>query len=234
MKNLIALLIASTIFISCNVISGNGNVQEEKREIPNVHTVKTSGSLDVEIKSGDAYSVLVENDENLIPYVVTEVNNGVLNIHYKNGTSISNDHAKVFVTAPSLDKITTSGSADITTNGIIKNVNEIEFISSGSGDVKASVDAPSVKASGSGSGDIKLSGKTRDFNCKISGSGDVQCSNLQSENTTVSVSGSSDVHVFASVHLKVNITGSGDVYYDGNPASPEIHITGSGTVHTRK
>jgi hypothetical protein len=36
--------------------------------------------------------------------------------------------------------------------------------------------------------------------------------------------------VFASVNLKVNVTGSGDVYYEGNPTSPEIHITGSGTV----
>ncbi|MEO5648607.1 MAG: head GIN domain-containing protein [Ginsengibacter sp.] len=234
MKNLIALLIASACFISCNVVSGDGNVREQKRDITDFSAVNTSGSIDIEIRSGDVYSVSVENDENLIPYVVTEVDNGVLSIHYKNGYSISNDHAKVFVTAPSLNKISTSGSADISSNGVLRNSNKIELVSSGSGDVSAEVDAPSVKVSGSGSGDIRLSGKTKDFNCRISGSGDVQCPNLQSENTTVSVSGSSDVHVFASVSLKVNVTGSGDVYYGGNPTSPEIHITGSGTVKAQK
>jgi hypothetical protein len=64
----------------------------------------------------------------------------------------------------------------------------------------------------------------------MSGSGDVKCANLKSENANIHVAGSSDVHTFASVSLKVNVTGSGDVYYAGNPTSPEIHITGSGTA----
>jgi hypothetical protein len=42
------------------------------------------------------------------------------------------------------------------------------------------------------------------------------------------------VHVFASVSLKVNVSGSGNVYYGGNPTSPEIHIAGSGTVKAEK
>jgi hypothetical protein len=234
MKNFIILLIASFSFASCNVISGNGNVREENRDIRDFNTVKTSGSIDVEIKSGDSYVLSVENDENLLPYIVTEVNNGVLNIHYKSGTNISNDHAKVFVTAPSLNKIITSGSGDITVNGIIKNANQIEFSLSGSGEIDAQVDAPSVKVTGSGSGNIKLSGRTKDFDCKVRGSGDVNCSGLQSENTTITISGSGDAHVFASVSLKARTSGSGDIYYSGNPASPEIHTSGSGTVQAQK
>lgn len=230
MKNLIFLLAASLIFMSCDSISGNGKVRDENRDISEIQTVKTSGSIDVEIKEGNNYSLVVENDENLLPYIITEVNNGVLNIHYKNGYSIMNDHAKAIVTAPSLNKLVTSGSGDISSNGTIKSNQQLEINTSGSGDVNATVDAPSVKVTGSGSGDISLSGRTKDFECKISGSGDVKCGNLKSENAAINVAGSSDVHVFASVSLKVNVTGSGDVTYSGNPASPEIHIAGSGTV----
>lgn len=68
----------------------------------------------------------------------------------------------------------------------------------------------------------------------MTGSGDVDCSNLKSENVVINVAGTSDVHVFASVSLKVNVVGSGDVHYGGNPASPEIHIAGSGTVSADK
>jgi len=112
MKNLILLFVASIVFASCASVSGNGNVRDENRTIPAVQAVKTSGSIDVEIKEGNDYSMVVENDENLIPYVITDVNDGVLNIHYKNGYSIMNDHAKVIVTAPSLNKLITSGSGD--------------------------------------------------------------------------------------------------------------------------
>jgi hypothetical protein len=122
MKNFIFLLIASLSFVSCSVISGNGDIQDVKRNIPEFHEVKTSGSINIEIKEGDSYSVTVENDENLIPFIVTDVEAGVLNIHYQYGSNISNDHAKVFITAPSLDKIIASGSGNINGNGIMKNV----------------------------------------------------------------------------------------------------------------
>ncbi len=230
MKNLILLFVTSVLFTSCASVSGNGNVRDENRDISAIDAVKTSGSIDVEIKDGNNYSLVVENDENLIPYVITDVNGGVLNIHYKNGYSIMNDHAKVIVTAPSLNKLITSGSGDISSNGIIKSNQQMEISTSGSGDVNVELDAPSVKVTGSGSGNISLSGRTKDFDCKISGSGDMKCANLKAENAAIRVSGSSDVHVFASVSLKVNVSGSGDVTYSGNPTSPEIHIAGSGTV----
>ncbi|HSV12076.1 MAG TPA: head GIN domain-containing protein [Hanamia sp.] len=234
MKNLILLLASSLLFASCASVSGNGTIRDENRDLAEIQTVKTSGSINVEIKDGNEYSMIVENDENLIPYVITDVNDGVLNIHYKNGYSVMNDHAKVIVTAPGLNKLVTSGSGDINSDGTIKSSQQLEINTSGSGDVNASVDAPSVKVTGSGSGNISLSGRTKNFDCKISGSGDVKCADLKSENTVIRVSGSSDVHVFASVSLKVNVSGSGDVTYSGNPTSPEIHIAGSGVVKAQE
>jgi hypothetical protein len=229
MKNFIIFLII-TGFISCGSISGNGKLSSEKRDISGVHTIKTSGSIDVEITSGDNYSLVVEDDENLIRYVVTDVDDGVLNIHYKNGYSIRDGNGKVMVAVPSLNKVSTSGSADIEGHGIIKSENQLEITTSGSGDIELDVDAPAIHVVGSGSGDITLSGKTKDFDCKISGSGDVKCHRLRTENANIRLSGSSEAHVFASVSLKVSVSGSGDVYYSGNPVSPEIHISGSGTV----
>ena len=98
----------------------------------------------------------------------------------------------------------------------------------------AQVNAPSIKFTGSGSGNVKLSGRAKDFDCKVSGSGDVNCGNLQSENTSITISGSGNAHVFASVHLIAKTSGSGDIYYLGNPPSPEIHTSGSGTVQAQK
>ncbi len=235
MKNIIIFISISLLFFSCNITGnhtvGNGNVITEKRKIPDFLKVKSSGSIDIDIRPSDSYSVEVQNDENLLEYVVTEVNNGVLEVKYKSG-SYSNDHAKVIISAPSLNEISSSGSADITIQGTLLNSDEISFHLSGSGDVEGSVDAPSIKAFSSGSGDIKLSGKTKNLLCEIRGSGDVKCESLKSESADVSVMGSADVHVFASVRLKVTVSGSGDVYYSGKPQNPEIKIRGSGEVHS--
>ncbi len=210
--------------------TGNGNVRTETRNTGNFTGIKTSGSIDLEISSGDQYSVKVEDDENILPVIITKVENGTLNIYYKNNTSISDDHAKVYIKAPSLDKIISSGSANIIITDVIKNSREIEISVSGSGDIKGGVDAPKISASIGGSGNVALDGHTKDFEGRVSGSGDLNCSGLQSENAEVSVSGSGNAHVFASVSLKARASGSGDVYYRGNPSSPEIHTSGSGSV----
>ncbi len=236
MKNFIIAITLVFFFISCNVgfngdsISGNGNVKTETRNVGNFHAIKSSGSIDLEISEGDAYSVSVEDDENILPVIVTEVNDGTLNVDYKDNTSINNDHAKVYIKAPSLDKIISSGSADIMINDMIKNERQIEVSVSGSGNIKGGVDAPAITASIGGSGNVSLSGRTKSFDGKVSGSGDLDCGNLQSENAEVSVSGSGNAHVFASVSLKARASGSGDVYYRGKPTSPEIHTSGSGSV----
>ena len=91
-----------------------------------------------------------------------------------------------------------------------------------------------IDVSVGGSGDVSLTGHTKDFTCSTSGSGDINCGGLESENATVKIIGSGNAHVFASVHLSVDIVGSGDVYYRGNPASPEIHTAGSGSVQAEK
>ena len=234
MKNLPIITALILLISSCNMITGNGNIRTEKRNTGNFNSVKTSGSIDVEINSGDTYTVSAEDDDNILPYIVTEVNNGTLDIHYKNNTSVNNDHAKVYVTAPSLDKLIVSGSADIDIKDALKNTQKIEMHVSGSGNIKGALDAPAVSVDVSGSGDVELKGRTKDFDCSVTGSGDINCENLESENTTIKVSGSGNAHVFASVHLSASVYGSGDVYYKGNPTNPEIHTAGSGTVQAEK
>lgn len=236
MKILFSLLACSVLLWSCDITadtdSGNGNVLKEERKLPAFQAVKVSGSIDVEIIPAEAFSVVVENDENLLKYVVTEVKGEVLNVYYKNGMYL-NDHAKVYISAPTLDEITGSGSADIEIRETLGNDKQIRIRSSGSGDISGYIDAPAIKITSSGSGDIKLSGKTRELTSESSGSGDVNCQNLKSENAEVKISGSSDVRVYSSVGLKVSISGSGDVFYSGNPSNPEIRTSGSGEARAQ-
>lgn len=234
MNRVFCYLSLSLLLFSCDLTteyhSGNGNVVKEDRNISDFHSVKTSGSIEMEIIQADNFSVEVENDENLLEYVITEVHDDVLEVSYRNG-SYRNEHSKVFIRAPWLNEVISSGSADIYIRDVLKNKEEIRFRVSGSGNISGEVDAPSINYSGFGSGNINLSGRTKNFTCDVKGSGDVKCQDLLSENTDVKVSGSSNVKVFASVNLKVWLAGSGDVTYRGNPPNPDIKIIGSGTLN---
>lgn len=230
MKTALLALFSIAVLSSCRMISGNGNVQKQTRNPGTFSKVHSSGSANVVIMNGSNCSVTVEDDENLLPYMETVVNNGTLQIHYRDGISVTNDHAKIYVTAPTLDGVTTSGTSDITMSDLLHNPGKITFKTSGTGSIEGEVNAPAISVNLSGTGTVKLRGRTKDFDCRISGVGHADCGNLQSENTTVDVSGVGDAHVFASVHLKASVSGTGSVYYRGNPQNPEIRTSGVGSV----
>lgn len=234
MKHFLVIAVLANLFCACNGISGSGNIQSEKRSINQFEGVQTNGSIDVEIRNGDSQGVEVEADDNILPYIVTDVKRGVLEVHYKSGMFFNNTHAKVYVTASSLKKLYANGSADISAKDGIKDDDLIDIRVSGSGNIIALVNAPSIKASISGSGNLVLQGRTKNFDCTVSGSGDAKCWDLLSENTTISVHGSGNAHVYASVSLKATASGSGDIRYRGNPQTPEIHTSGSGSVNADK
>ena len=218
------------VLSSCKMISGNGNVKKETRNPGTFTKIHSSGTADVVITSGSNCAVTVEDDDNLLPYLETNVEDGTLEIHYKDGVSVTNDHAKIYVTAPTLSEVATSGTSDISVSGLLQNPDKISFNTSGVGNIEGEVDAPAIAVSISGAGSVKLNGRTKDFDCEISGVGHADCGNLQSENTTVSVSGVGYAHVFASVHLNATVSGTGSVHYRGNPQNPEIHTSGVGSI----
>lgn len=212
------------------MISGNGNVRKETRNPGTFTKIHSSGSADVVVTPGSNCSVTVEDDDNLLPYLETNVENGTLQIHYRDGLSVTNDHAKIYITAPTLYDVTTSGTSNITMSGVLQSPGKISFNTSGAGNIEGEVDAPAVSVTISGTGTIKLHGHTKDFDCGISGVGHADCGDLQSENATVSISGVGVAHVFASVRLSATVSGAGSVHYRGSPPNPEIHTSGIGSV----
>lgn len=218
---------------SCNVQTGSGNIISENRQLGGFEGVQTSGSIDVDVQSGPDDQVVIEADDNILKYIITEVDNGVLEIHLKSNTSFRNSHVNAHVTGKNLNRLYVSGSGNITATNTIKNDDRIRVKVSGSGDISANLDAPKVEAESSGSGNITLRGKCKNFEADMSGSGDLKSSELLSENADVSIAGSGTASVHCSVKLKARASGSGSIYYSGNPEQQQIDKSGSGSVEKR-
>lgn len=235
MKNTLFILLAFTgILTSCNIIEGkrikgNGHMKMEERTVPSFTGVASHGSFDVIVSNGAA-GLKLEAEENILPYIETSVENGVLHIRTKDGYWLSTKlDGKIYVTAPVLTSVKSYGSGNITGKSRISALERLELKVTGSADIDLDVDAPEVEGEITGSGNMKLMGETKKFKATIAGSGDVKAYDLKSEETTIKISGSGSADVFASVKLDVRVAGSGDVNYKGG-GQVSSNIAGSGTV----
>ncbi|THU32017.1 DUF2807 domain-containing protein [Niastella caeni] len=226
---LLGIIIISSCGFGGRRIRGNGNVRTEDRGQNNFKGIVSSGSFDVYVSSG-SYSVKIEAEENLLPYIQSYVEGDVLKLRTKNGYWLSPEKdIKIYVSAPALNKIISNGSGNIVTQSKISDASRIEIEVNGSADIKADVDAPEVKAELRGSGDMSLTGDTKSFTGKVVGSGDIRAMDLKAEETTIEIVGSGNADVYSSVKLNVNVAGSGDVRYKGG-GEVNSHIAGSGGV----
>lgn len=251
-------VISSLILSSCedwgvNCIRGNDHFISEERITPEFSGVEVSGSFDVTIDTGSETSVYVEADENLMDYIVTSVRGHKLVIETEHNKCLkSHNPISVYVTTPELYDVELNGSgsidcgelttseldADIEGSGVIDlayvNADEVTLNISGSGSIKGVIDVYSLKAEVDGSGDIRIDdGTAHNADLNVNGSGRIRAENMDIDNCYVEINGSGDVYAFVYDLLDVTISGSGTMYYYGNPAEIVKKIYGSGRLVKR-
>ncbi len=229
MKKLLFYFFAILILGSCDHRMGSGHIVTEKRQTAEFSGISVGGAFEVEIKTGPVTEVEVESDDNVISFIETRVSGNTLKIRTKSGTNFNNARYKVYITAPGINSINTSGAANVKVTGLLKSAGKIRLDVSGAGEIKTAVDAPEISAEISGAGNMELSGRTKDYTAKVSGSGNLKSGNLQSENTIIEVSGAGTARVHASVSLKADASGAGNIYYKGG-AEVRQKTSGAGNV----
>ena len=238
MKKLIITSIILTISFSLNAqswwnnkkVRGNGDVITETRKTSEYESISSAGNFDVKLVPGKEGEIILNGEENLMKYIITEVKSGKLTIKVKKNTNIKFTK-KFVVTVPykDIDGVALAGSGDITNSGTIKSDN-LKLALAGSGDIDLNVDAGKIKTSIAGSGAIKLAGDSNSLTCSIAGSGDIKAYGLNTKSVSVSVAGSGNVSTTVSESIKVRTAGSGSVYYKGNPDKIDSKSAGSGSV----
>lgn len=229
MKPILKFFLVAILFMATNAFAA----EIQDRKLSGFHAIASSGSFDVVLRQGNAESVKVEADADVINEIITEVRNGTLMIHSKNthnwGNFWNNRKIMIYVVAKDLNSINLSGSGDIRIDNEF-NTNKLELRLSGSGDFKGSVNVKTLEASISGSGDFSIAGKADESTVSISGSGDFDARNLITKSTAIRVSGSGDASIYASEKVEASVSGSGDVHYSGHPKSVSKVAHGSGDI----
>ncbi|MBC7507861.1 MAG: DUF2807 domain-containing protein [Ferruginibacter sp.] len=223
------ILIAFTACRQFKQMRGSGNIITENKTVGDFNSISVGGALEVELKNGDATEVKVEADDNLMKYVDIHVSGNTLKIKSEGLNNLNNAHLKVFITAPNINQIKSSGAATVSIKGILKNNDKINMEASGAANINGEVDAPEIDTEASGAANIDISGRTKSYKANASGSGTVKSSDLMSETTNAHASGAGTVHVYSSVSMDAEASGAGTVHYKGG-GSISQKVSGAGNI----
>jgi hypothetical protein len=234
---LIAAVAAVPLAAQAERITGSGRTVTETRTLPPFQGVALAGSMDLVVRQGGTQVVEVQVDDNLLPYLETEVTgsgaDAKLQVRWKRGVNIYNrGTSRINVTVPKLTTLAASGSGDMTVEPF--ETPSLAIRVSGSSDtVLRKLVTADLQISISGSGDVDGAGSATKLKINVSGSGDVKLREMKSDEVSVTIAGSGDASVHADKSLEVRIAGSGDVTYTGNAATVSAKVAGSGSVNKR-
>ena len=219
-------------FWGSKTIKGNGKLVTESRITSDYDAIKCAGFMDFILVSGSEGKITIEGEENLLKYIITEVNNNNLIVKVEKGVYLKsswNKTIKITIPFEDINNISLSGSGDVYNKDIIKE-SDLKVSISGSGDMDLKLETNNLYSTITGSGDMTITGNTENLITKITGSGDFNGFDLNANNTEAYVTGSGDIEVVANKFLKGRVTGSGDIEYKGNPETEDTKVPGSGRI----
>ena len=203
--------IGSNIVNTGNVsgcVQGSGSAKEESRSLPAFHGLEVDGAYTVRIACQKDQIVEISADDNLLPLILTEVQDGVLRVTSKKSICASAPMT-LTISVKTLDLIRSSGANEFQVQNIKGDALEVDL---------------------SGSSAMTLNGTVEELKAKIDGASGLVAGELKAQQVSVAISGAGSAEVHASKRLQGEISGVGTIRYAGDPDEVIKNITGWGDI----
>ena len=192
-------------------VRGSGVRSEEVRQVEAFHSVRLKTSANVKVRVGEAPTLVLSGDDNVVPEVRTRVEGGTLVIDLPGSWRMRRD-LEVSLTTPTLEGFRIEGSGEVTIDGVTAEHLELAI---------------------EGSGELVARGSARDLRGTIEGSGSLDLAGLTAERAELEIDGSGAIEAAVTSGLHYSIEGSGSIVYTGAPTTHGT-IDGSGNLVRRK
>lgn len=236
--NRILKILVLFVLLSCDNESGSdcfqtsGSVIQQEVSTSSFQKILVNRDVELIVKEGTNFEVIVETGENLINDVEVIVVDNELQISDNNTCNYLRDYGitKVFVTAPDLNSIRSSTQYDISSDGVL-NYQELSLISedfnaTGSftvGDFRILINSNKLQIVSNNISSFYISGQVNNlFVGFYSGAGRFQGEDLISQDVNIYHRGSNDMHVNPQESLTGELLGTGDLISHNTPPIIEI------------
>ena len=229
MKKLIVILSVCLLAVSCVFsVGGGGNVivtggctedgidYTDVREVAAFRAINSHVPCNVYYTQSDTQEVRVETTEEFAGRVLTEVEEGTLDIRLQDGT-YHHLILRVMVSSPEIESLKVSGSGNLYQEGALRVSGNLDIRTSGSGFIRT--------------GEIVCA----EFTGKSSGSGGIQAESITCQSLSIASSGSGHIGVdalSAEGDVSAHVSGSGGIYFDEAVVGGdmELRTSGSGSI----
>lgn len=229
--NLILMCLLVLVLNACKKVIGDGAVVTQNRPLTNFTGVDLRINAHVVYKQAPDFKVAVSAQDNVQRVLVTEIDKGDLVIKLKKDVHLRR-HEPITITVhtPEITSIRNVESGSITCNSPL-NVEALHVSVYGSGSIELDhLVARRLDAEASIAANFKItSGMVSDALVRNLGSGEIDMSNVVAKEVYATIMGTGHLRLHATEKLKAGISGSGNIYYKGQPAIT-TEITGAGKV----
>lgn len=174
----VSIILLSAIFISsCDwngsrTVIGSGDVVSEERAVSDFTGVTVTGTCNVEITTGESFSLVLHAQQQVLDVMTSRVRNGNLDIGFDPDVSV-NTREKISATIvmPALDYISITGEGNFMISG--DEMPRLNIVITGSGNVEAfgmEVLNCNISITGAGNCEVKVRNQ---LDVQISGVGNV-------------------------------------------------------------
>lgn len=237
---LLLLMLSLFFFEGCkkehclDCFKGTGDVINEERVIEEFYKISLSDRINLYITQDSINKVVVEGGEHLLPFVVTEVKDGILNIRDDNRCNwvrSFKEDINVYLHCKSIYLIEYTGSGEVRgLNTIHSDTIELNYWG-GSGCITLDVECNMVKVhQHTGCGDAELSGKTGKAYYYNRGTGQARCRNLITSAAEIDSKCTGDSYIYTNHSLAAGVRYIGNVYYAGQPDIIYSEVTERGRL----
>lgn len=186
---------------------------------------------DLRIEQGDHESIWIRADETVLPFLDTTVRDGVLELRYPfevNPAVRPPKPLELELTVVDLEGVELRDGGTISSFGL--SVDRLALRSSGGGEIELDgLLATVLEVEVLAAGQIRVAGEVDRQRVTLAGLGAYDGRGLASREADVEVAHRGSATVRVSQRLRATISGSGSVYYFGDPEVESL-ITGSGQV----
>jgi hypothetical protein len=218
----LSLMLSACVAFFPGTVRGNGSLAQEARQVQGARGVDLAAPGDLTVQLGEAEGLLIEAEENLLPYIETSLRGGILTIQQPPGVSIlPTQPVRYVLTVTSLESLTVSSSGNIAAPVLEADSIEIAIRSSGNITIAGLVcDRLKIEISSSGNLAVEV-GAVGEQRIHLRSSGAYEGAEVRSQAAEVEISSSGSATLWVTERLDANISSSGNVVYYGQPEISE-------------
>lgn len=216
-----------TVPDGANTVIGSGNVVAESRSVGGFDGVDLDGVGNVELQPAAVESLTIEADDNLLPFLRSEVVGGVLVLSTRPGMNLRPSRPiRYLVTARQMLSARLSGVGEIVCVGLA--TPRLTLQSTGVGTLRFTrLNAQRLDVTSSGEGQVVTSGGVDRQRVLLSGVVEYHARGLRTAETEIELGGLATATVRVRDRLTAHLGGQGCLYYLGDPV---LEVTGEGCL----